>query len=319
MTHLYRRCGAMNFALKALLLFIRNDLAHSSAAMSPSCRGGCGGSLRVPTFLQVDSTEVRRFRKAPLDQNSSVFFLGLQKSGTSSFAHFMGALGWPTIHGGARYFLHNIFPKDWQDCAMPTNGTEFPQYEAFVREMCPDRRDAFAMWLKHHTSFAAADVLWPLLFRFLDEQTEGRAKFVIWRRDPAAWAESYLKFFANYSSPDRFDRLSYGEPRRDLDQEQLAKAYESHSIAVLKYFKEPSRRSRFLDLDFTRPDAGHSLCSFVLANSTTCDQYTKLPNVEPQHLDAKWQSKHSSGLKAEIAQILPEPTSNFECQSQPNL
>jgi hypothetical protein len=267
-----------------------------------------------------------------LDQNSSVFFLGLQKGGTSSFAHFMGSLGWPTLHAKERWILRHLFPKDWQYCTMPTNGTDFPRHEAFVREMRPDRRDAFATWLKHHAPFAAADVFWPLWFRFLDKQTEGRAKFVIWRRDPAAWAESFLKFFTNAgdaadgqknvtaTGTDRFDVLSYGKPRRDLDQDQLAKAYESHCIAVLEYFKEPSRRSRLLDLDFTRPDAGHALCSFVLGNSTTCDQYTKLPNIEPGRLDAEWQSKHASVLIAELKLILPEEKgSKFECLSQPNL
>lgn len=247
-----------------------------------------------------------------------VFYLGLQKSGTSTFASFMDLIGIPSIHGLTPAKEEGLFGVGWRTCDRPVNGTEFPLHEAFAREMLPEPRAVFAAWLRNHSQFAAADKEWPLMFRFLDENTEGRAKFVIWRRDPAQWAESFCNFFdTGPSAPvNRLIYLSYGQFRKsDLgceQLEQLPKAYESHINAVLEYFNDPSRRSRLLELDFTSSDAGHALCTFVLGKSPTCDEYTYLPEVPPEEL---WGllSDESKALSHDLRHLNPTQTGNIIC------
>ena len=72
----------------------------------------------------------------------------------------------------------------------------------------------------------------------------------------------------------------------------LARAYDAHSAAVLAHFASAEKRGQLLDLDFTAPDAGRKLCDFVLADGAACAQYTELPNIEPEELDAEWNQKH---------------------------
>jgi len=217
-----------------------------------------------------------------------VFYLGPQKSGTTSFAHFMGTLGYHSVHGIESSVKNSLYPEGWAACASSAGlgaNSAYPLHEALVSEMEPGRRAAFAASVNRSSdNLAAADEAWPFLFRFLDEITEGRGKFVIWRRDPLQWADSWIKQFGVHRvNFDRFFLLSYGNGcASELDRQQLASAYSSHISAVLTYFNSsPSRRNRLLDLDFASPDAGYTLCSFALGNNTElCRPNTHLPDSQ---------------------------------------
>lgn len=276
-----------------------------------------------------------------------VFFLGLQKSGTSSFAHFMGELGWPSLHGmvnasqtsyGDRLFhLHDLYadPHAWNSCA---DGLEdlarkaVPNGELFVQEMDDARRAVFADIVRRSSEgepMAAADTQWPHIYRFLDHHTAGRAKFVLWRRDAAEWARSYLSFFDNSSTQFvRFQLLSYGEGcASQMTHERLATAYAAYNSDVLSYFAaSAARRRRLLELDFTAPDAGRRLCEFVhggghAAAAAGCARYTSLPTVEPNDLDPVWLERtggaaYSARMAARVA-ATPLALPTFECGHPP--
>lgn len=213
-----------------------------------------------------------------------VFYLGLQKSGTTSFAGFMDDLGFETFHTPT-FKTFGLYPETWDTWLRELEGPA-PMYDAFVSEMCPNARAEFATWLGSQTSFAASDGIWPLLFQFLDESTNGKAKFVIWQRDANDWADSWFTMMAGGVLEGRFWQLSYGEAdAHDISREQLLQAYESHVSTVLEYFNTTDRSARFLSLDFTAPDAGRSLCNFALGDTTSCEKYTILPNVDASELD----------------------------------
>ena len=237
----------------------------------------------------------------------SVFFLSLQKGGTSSFAHFMGELGWPSVH--ACYIktclTGPLFGASWgsrrESQHNDSAAAQLPDYAAFVNEMDARRKEEFASFLRERNDgrpFAAADESWPLLFRFLDKSTRGRAKFVIWRRNCSLWASSFVRWFRGYGAYgfSRFCLLSYGGDgcMACLDHAPLVRACEAHYEAVLSYFARADRRERLLDLDFTHPNAGRALCAFALGvneQSSPCGSIGKLPSVPPEALTEAWQEE----------------------------
>ena len=211
--------------------------------------------------------------------------------------------------------------------------------------MEPAPREAFASFLRESSDslpFAAADTLWPLMYPFLDESTRGRAKFVLWRRNATEWAQSYTAFFngvgingndtsvcvpndAYYNTPHKFMRfrlLSYGAGCFAAeDVPHLARAYEAHIEAVLRYFHAtPERRRRFLDVDFTAPDAGRTLCSFVSQSDDSapdeCEAHSDMPDVPPSHLDNDWAALSGSTMLTHMMneRVFSQPRAkSFKC------
>ena len=243
-----------------------------------------------------------------------VFFLGLQKDGTSSFASFMANLGYSSMHGwfgGWGWGYGNWDPtgyaKDWHLCAAKPP-SKLMDHNAFVLEMAPALRAVLAKFLQrterasfagHGPGVSGADEIWPLLFPFLDQATEGRGKFVLWPRNPEDWAQSYSGFFdMNSTTFNRFNLLSYGNGcRSELSEEQLARADVQHTAAVREHFASSEARGQLLEVDFTAPDAGQKLCAFVLgADDTTCASYTNIPKVEPSSLDLAWKEQYGEEL-----------------------
>lgn len=146
-----------------------------------------------------------------------VIFIGLQKSGTSTFAHFMGNLGYDSVHGGLSEEAKDggfaqplmTYAPGWDACSAAPS--KLMDHDTVVSEMAPERRAILADFLVHVKHTAFADVLWPLLFRFVDQVTDGRAKFVLWPRDASEWAQSFANFYdMNNTDFNRFNLLSYG-------------------------------------------------------------------------------------------------------------
>eukprot|EP00966_Prymnesium_polylepis_P189269 4384906-Prymnesium_polylepis.1 len=115
-----------------------------------------------------------------------VFFAGLQKAGTTSFAAMMDHLGLRTVHGTGYGFFRNN-----QSCLDDVDGTVGPSaangwrpdYERVLYELGPDRvRDMLVLGKVQ----AASDTAWPLLFPFIAKLFP-KAKFVLWPRPAAKW------------------------------------------------------------------------------------------------------------------------------------
>lgn len=91
----------------------------------------------------------------------------------------------------------------------------------------------------------------------------------------------------------------------ELSLPELARASDVHTANVRRYFGTGEARGRLLELDFTAPDAGRVLCTFVLANHSACGHYTALPNVAPEELDSEWAERFggervSSAIRARL-------------------
>jgi hypothetical protein len=108
--------------------------------------------------------------------------------------------------------------------------------------------------------------------------------------------------------------------RTELDVESLARGYEVHADAVEAFFAStPSRASRFLNIDFTLPDSGRTLCNFVTSDAAACSNYTTIPNVAPEELDDEWLEEHGHmRVQKEInARLLAVPdTGGFTCSER---
>ena len=164
------------------------------------------------------------------DGEGRVFYTGLQKAGTTSFAGFMQLLGLRTVHGFGYGFYRNN-----QSCLDDLNGTVgpsaergwAPDYDRVLHELGPAR---VAAMLVGADVQAAADVAWPLLFRFIAELFP-KAKFVLWPRPAEKWVHSFTHFF-NDSAPCRHTMLSYGAPsywslnQSDAGRERLGLVWE---------------------------------------------------------------------------------------------
>jgi hypothetical protein len=126
-------------------------------------------------------------------------------------------LGFESYHGGPPDWIGQQLDGDkvhqvmhspaWQLCAAPPK--KLMDVDAFVDEMIPAKRAALGQFVRdsERTSFtglgppfSGADMMWPYLYKFLDSETNGTAKFVWWRRNATEWAQSYVDYF-NMSEP----------------------------------------------------------------------------------------------------------------------
>lgn len=68
--------------------------------------------------------------------------------------------------------------------------------------------------------------------------------------------------------------------------------------AVVQYFHGPNttaaQRQRLLVVNFTAPDAGRTLCEFLMGGmALECERFTNLPNVSPSNMTF-WQTHPTS-------------------------
>lgn len=163
-------------------------------------RVGCGTVRRGCFKLEI--------RPIP----SKVFGVGMHKTGTTSLAAALNALGFPCIHWHSPGWARRVWGH-------------------------PDALDPWR---------AACDIPVALMYRELDEAFPG-AKFVLTVRNPNDWLRSVRKHFSREGNPHRDswnrDRVThrlhtaiYG--RRDFDRTDMLVAYELHNRAVVEYFRD---------------------------------------------------------------------------------
>jgi len=215
------------------------------------------------------------------DGEGRVFYAGLQKAGSTTFAAFTSALGLRTVHGFG-YGFYRSNQSCLEGAVGPTahNGWQ-PDYEAVLREVGAAR--VREMLLKGEVQ-AAADTAWPLLFKFIAKLLP-KAKFVLWPRPAAKWVHSFTHFFGG-REPCRHTMHSYGAPSYSAlntsaaSRAKLGRVWEAHIDAVKGHFAVSPER--LLLLDFEADDAGRKLCQFVLgASATRCANFTSLPTASP--------------------------------------
>ena len=163
-------------------------------------RVGCGTVRRGCFKLEI--------RPIP----SKVFGVGMHKTGTTSLAAALNALGFPCIHWHSPGWARRVWGH-------------------------PDALDPWR---------AACDIPVALMYRELDEAFPG-SKFVLTVRNLDAWMISVSKHFSREGNPHRDswnrDRVThrlhtaiYG--RRDFDYIAMQAAYYGHNRAVMEYFRD---------------------------------------------------------------------------------
>ena len=114
---------------------------------------------------------------------------------------------------------------------------------------------------------AFADDPWGLMFPYIDEVAPD-TRFVLWERDPKAWAASAVRFFDDDRDWDWL-RFFYGACNMTTAfQAHLERVARAHYSAVKAHFHgpkaPPSRRNRLLLVDYSDPNAGKQVCAFAL-------------------------------------------------------
>ena len=165
-----------------------------------------------------------------------VFCVGFQKTGTSSIGAALRMLGY-RVHKGFRFNLPGM-------AQIPE-----PVTRATLAETALPVAENYS---------AFEDNPWPLLYRELDAAFPG-SKFVLTRRNPAAWADSLIRHFHDLDNPTF--RLIYGCNNALVRSRQhYIDIYQQHNRDVLTHFKD--RPDDLLVFDLENAD-WDELCDFV--------------------------------------------------------
>lgn len=159
---------------------------------------------------------------------NKVFCIGFHKTGTSSMAVALQALGY-RVTGSC--------------------GVNDPNLENNVIAMAyglVDQYDAFQ------------DNPWPIIYKELDARYPG-SKFILTLRDPESWIKSQLKHFGSNETPMR--KWIYGVGCPEGNERIYIKRFEDHNKEVVGYFKD--RPQDLLVLDLAKGDGWGKLCPYL--------------------------------------------------------
>mmetsp|Transcript_115525 Transcript_115525/g.258054 ORF Transcript_115525/g.258054 Transcript_115525/m.258054 type:complete len:288 (-) Transcript_115525:9-872(-) len=236
-------------------------------------------SLKLPAQRQKVEDDQNQIEKpGPL-----IFYLSLQKGGSTTFAHFMAEqMGVRSLHASASFYKDIGFPN-WGPGACNTSGVGptspkwEPDYAAVARELDVKKVKS---WIDSHDFQSFSDMPWPVLYQWLDE-TYPDSKFIFWARNSSEWEDSAKDFFDG-SHPRRMMTLDYGACKTDfLQKDQLIRIYEGHVRSVRTYFNgtwtPQQRKDRFLEFDMTTPTAANELCDF-LSIGKDCSEFGPMPH-----------------------------------------
>jgi hypothetical protein len=162
---------------------------------------------------------------------AKVFCVGFHKTGTTSLAVALKALGY-RVTG----------PNGVHDPEIATN--VLPMAHGLV-----GKYDAFA------------DNPWPVIYRHLDVRYPG-SRFILLLRDPASWIESQVRHFGRKETPMR--KWIYGVGCPEGNEDTYLKRFKDHNADVLSYFK--SRPRDLLVMELSRGDGWNELCPFLGAD-----------------------------------------------------
>jgi len=159
---------------------------------------------------------------------AKIFCIGFHKTGTTSLAEALQALGY-RVTG--------------------PNGVRNPAIAACVHEMAYDlveKYDAFQ------------DNPWPILYKDLDRRYPG-SKFILTLRETRSWMNSQLKHFGERETAMR--RWIYGVGCPQGNEDIYIRRFEQHNREVLEYFAD--RPDDLLVMDLARGDGWEKLSPFL--------------------------------------------------------
>lgn len=220
-----------------------------------------------------------------------VFFIGLPKSGSTTFHELMHSLDVPSFHvGGGGHLdqpkLSLPLRQRARDVCMHGQPTQpSPMYIPALQLI----GDANMYCMATRSGYRAfADDPWPLLWPYVEEAVPD-SKFVLWEREPAQWAASAVRYFDDDIDWDWL-RLFYGACNMSVAYEQhLETVAQTHYAAVRTHFlgddAPAERRARLLIVDYADKHAGKRVCEFALgAGATRCADIERMPRALPE----KW-------------------------------
>lgn len=181
-----------------------------------------------------------------------VFGIGFQKTGTTSFHHYMRRLGFRSIH-----WPHVVEGVNYERLCIPA----LKHRETVVNVLQPvlDRFDAFS------------DVPFPALYRELYDTVPG-SRFVLVERDCDQWWKSLMRHWRVAPSRPRrldpYEYLLYNLYSEDEithvshhDEARVKDIYERHGESVRAFFE--GRRGSLITVRLEDPDIGARICAFL--------------------------------------------------------
>lgn len=223
-----------------------------------------------------------------------VFYVGLQKTGTTSFFALTKQLGLHTLHDtwGIYNTLHfpqhtlcrgsgpSVTPSRCDGaCSCLCSAPEAvgrnlwgapPHYERARQDLVTPTLGALIDGFD-----AFGDHPWPFLLPWLMAALP-KARFVLWPRPSAEWVKSVISY--NGHGDEKFHRtsstllrrgfmLAYGECFvTNRSTAALLRSYERHTRVALKL--AAAQPERWLVINFTALDAAARVCRFVLGSAT---------------------------------------------------
>lgn len=157
-----------------------------------------------------------------------VFCLGFHKTGTTSLAFALKALGYKVTG---------------------PNGINDPDIGRNVLPMAYDLVDKFD---------AFQDNPWPIIYRELDINYPG-SKFILLLRDPHSWIKSQVKHFGREETPMR--TWIYGVGCPEGNEDIYLNRFTHHNKDVIDYFSDRPRD--LLVMDLAKGDGWDMLCPFL--------------------------------------------------------
>lgn len=243
-----------------------------------------------------------------------VFYVGLPKDGTSSFAAFSSTtLNLTSEHGELEQDLDiivtalmGIRPEKCVD--RPPNAPR-PDYDSWVTALNPTGHFGSVLeaagidtWADSPVPFfsVSTHLQVPTVAELVSLQT---AKYVLWPRNSTEYANSWFQFFCPFRkypygiTPENQleDFLIFGlcnacsTTQRSRNFEIVRRTYERHIATVRSYFgSTPSRQARYLEVEFDTDDlAGRKVCEFVfegLPQYENCASLHGVPNVSVEQV-----------------------------------
>jgi hypothetical protein len=190
------------------------------------------------------------FRSSSPSGTGRIFGIGLSRTGTTSLASALTALGYPSVHFPAddttRGELQSFLSAD-----------DAPALRLSVLDRVQSVTDTPAC-----VAFEALDVAYP------------SSKFILTVRDKASWLDSCEYFWSAWVAPflgnpenDAFGgdyiraicESLYGGP--EFDRARFSLAYDAYQERVDSYFQ--GRAANLLRMDMSRGDGWQSLCEFL--------------------------------------------------------
>ncbi len=159
---------------------------------------------------------------------AKVFCIGFHKTGTTSLAVALQALGY-RVTG--------------------PNGVRDPAIAANVHKMAHDlvgKYDAFQ------------DNPWPILYKELDERYPG-SKFILTMRETRSWINSQVKHFGPRETPMR--KWIYGVGCPAGNEDIYTRRFDAHNREVLSHFS--NRPGDLLVLELSKGDGWEKLSPFL--------------------------------------------------------